>query len=175
MELVHGDITRSRVDAVVNAANTQLQHGGGVAGAIARYGGPDIQSESDAWVRKHGPISHDKPALTSGGILHCQHVIHTVGPIWGEGDEDHKLECSVQSALRLADQLGCKSVALPAISTGIFGFPIDRGARVILDAMIAYLQSQSDGRLRRIAITLIDKPGVDIFAAEFDVRWGNAP
>jgi O-acetyl-ADP-ribose deacetylase (regulator of RNase III) len=172
--LIHGDITRSSVEAIINAANTQLQHGGGVAGAIARVGGPIIQRESDDWVRSHGPLSHDTPALTSAGDLPCQYVIHTVGPIWGEGDEDQKLHSAVQSALRLADENGFKSIALPAISTGIYGFPKDRGARVILDAIITYLDGTPDTCLSRVEITLIDEPSVEIFAAEFDVRWGDS-
>jgi O-acetyl-ADP-ribose deacetylase (regulator of RNase III) len=172
--LIHGDITCSSVEAIINAANSRLQHGGGVASAIARAGGPIIQKESDDWIRSHGPLSHDTPALTSAGDLPCKYVIHTVGPIWGEGEEDKKLHTAVQSALRLADKKGFKSVALPAISTGIYGFPKDRGARVILDAIITYLDGTPDTGLSQVEITLIDKPSVEIFAAEFDARWGDA-
>jgi len=175
LQLIHGDITQSSVDAIINAANSQLQHGGGVAGAIARQGGQTIQLESDAWVRKHGAITHDTPALTTGGNLPSRYVIHTVGPIWGEGDEDRKLNMAVQSALRLADDNDYASVAIPAVSTGIYGFPKDRGARVILDSILAYLNSQDESSLMQIEITLIDEHSVDIFAAEFDARWGSNP
>ena len=172
LELIHGDITQSSVDAIINAANPQLQHGGGVAGAIARKGGPTIQLESDAWVRNHGAITHDAPALTTGGNLPSRHVIHTVGPIWGEGDEDHKLTMAVQSALRLADDQAYQSVALPAVSTGIYGFPKERAAHVILDAILAFIDDQRHTTVRHIAITLIDEYSVEVFAAEFDARWG---
>lgn len=174
LQLIHGDITQSSVDAIINAANTRLEHGGGVAAAIARQGRPTIQLESDAWVQEHGPITHDTPALTTGGKLASRHVIHTVGPIWGEGDEDHKLSMAIQSALRLASAHGFQSVALPAVSTGIYGFPKARGAQVILDAILAYFNGQSDSSLSHIEITLIDENSVEIFAAEFDSRCGHA-
>jgi O-acetyl-ADP-ribose deacetylase (regulator of RNase III) len=174
LHLIHGDITHSSVDAIINAANRQLQHGGGVAGAIARAGGQIIQTESNEWVRSHGPLTYDTPALTSAGDLPSRYVIHTVGPVWGEGDEDRKLRTAVQSALHLADEKGFKSVAMPAISTGIFGFPKDRGARVILDAIIDYLDNTVDTSLSRVEVTLIDEPSVKIFATEFDTRWGDA-
>ena len=87
-----GDITLAETEAIVNAANKRLRHGGGVAGAIARRGGPAIQAESAMWVAEHGPISADKPAFTSGGEMACKYVIHAVGPVWGEGDEDEKLD-----------------------------------------------------------------------------------
>jgi O-acetyl-ADP-ribose deacetylase (regulator of RNase III) len=171
--LIHGDITQSSVDAIINAANAQLQHGGGVAGAIARSGGAAIQAESDEWIQKHGFIAHDAPALTSAGDLPCRHVIHAVGPIWGEGEEDRKLDMTVQSALRLAHAESFESVAMPAISTGIYAFPKDRGAQVILDAILSFLNLYSESTLKRIEITLIDELSVTIFAKEFDKRWGS--
>jgi len=174
LRLVHGDLTEERVDAIVNAANAQLAHGGGVAGAISRRGGPQIQAESDAWVRQHGPVPHDRPAVTGGGRLPCRHVIHAVGPVWGEGDEDAKLASAVSGSLAVADELGLTSLALPAISTGIFGFPKDRGARVILDAIVTYLQAHPQSPLHEIRITLIDSPSVAIFAEEFGRRWPSS-
>jgi O-acetyl-ADP-ribose deacetylase (regulator of RNase III) len=171
--LIHGDITQSPAEAIMNAANAQLQHGGGVAGAIARAGGPTIQAESDEWVKKNGPISHDSPAITSAGNLHCRYVIHAVGPIWGEGDETQKLSTAVESALRLADEHGIQSLALPAISTGIYGFPKELGAEVILDALLDFPKQYPETSLSLIEITLIDEPSVSIFAAEFDNRWGH--
>jgi O-acetyl-ADP-ribose deacetylase (regulator of RNase III) len=170
IRLIHGDITESPAEAIVNAANAQLQHGGGVAGAIARVGGPIIQAESNEWIRKNGLVSHNAPAITSAGDLPCQYVIHTVGPIWGEGDETRKLSTAVQSALRLAHELGIQNIALPAISTGIYGFPKDLGAQVILDALLDFSERHIDTKLRRIDITLIDEPSVSIFAAEFEKR-----
>jgi O-acetyl-ADP-ribose deacetylase (regulator of RNase III) len=171
MRLIHGDLTQERVDAIVNAANAQLAHGGGVAGAIVRVGGPEIQAESNAWVREHGPISHANPAITGAGQLPCRYVIHAVGPVWGEGDEDAKLRSAVTGVLALADEKALTRLALPAISTGIFGFPKDRGARVILDAIVDYFAGHPDSSLREVRITLIDKPSVTIFADEFGLRW----
>ncbi len=171
LRLVHGDLTEEHVDAIVNAANAHLAHGGGVAGAIVRRGGREIQQESDAWVRQHGPASPDRPALTTAGRLPSRYVIHAVGPVWGEGDEDAKLQSAVTGALALASQHDLASLALPAISTGIFGFPKDRGARVILDSILAFFTAHPTSSLREIRITLIDEPSVEIFAEEFRHRW----
>jgi O-acetyl-ADP-ribose deacetylase (regulator of RNase III) len=171
LRLVHGDLTEERVDAIVNAANAQLVHGGGVAGAISHSGGPDIQAQSDAWVREHGLVTHARPALTGAGRLPCRYVIHAVGPVWGEGNEDANLRVAVTGSLALADELRLASLALPAISTGIFGFPKDRGARIIVDAILDFLSTQPQTSLQEIRITLIDQPSVLIFSQEFARRW----
>ncbi len=171
LRLVHGDLTEERVDAIVNAANAQLVHGGGVAGAISHSGGPDIQAQSDAWVREHGLVTHERPALTGAGRLPCRFVIHAVGPVWGEGNEDANLRVAVTGSLALADELRLASLALPAISTGIFGFPKDRGARIIVDAILDFLSTQPQTSLQEIRITLIDQPSVLIFSQEFARRW----
>src|SRR5512139_4331821 len=106
LQIVQGDITMEAVDAIVNAANEHLQHGGGVAWAISKKGGPVIQKESNDWVRQHGPIPHSHPAWTSGGLLPAKYVIHAVGPVWGDtqsagagGDEDKKLAEAVTGSL----------------------------------------------------------------------------
>jgi O-acetyl-ADP-ribose deacetylase (regulator of RNase III) len=147
LQIVQGDLTQEKVDAIVNAANSMLQHGGGVAGAIVRAGGRQIQAESDAWVRQHEPVSHSQPAYTSAGNLPCRYVIHAVGPVWGEGDEDHKLAQAVGGSLRVADRLGLDSIAFPAISTGIFGFPTQRAAGVILSVIREYFTQNPASRL----------------------------
>jgi O-acetyl-ADP-ribose deacetylase (regulator of RNase III) len=162
-QIVQGDITREEVDVIVNAANTHLQHGGGVAGVISRVGGPEIQRESDQWLREHGPISHWAPAYTTGGRLPCKYIIHAVGPIWGSGDEDNKLAAAVTGSLRLSDELNLKSIALPAISTGIYGFPKDPAARVIFEAIKEYFSQNSQSGLKLVRLTLFDKSTVDIF------------
>src|SRR5215213_10192708 len=95
IQIVQGDITIEEVDAIVNAANEHLQHGGGVAWAISKKGGSAIQQESDFWIRQHGSVPHARPAWTSGGLLPAKYVIHAVGPVWGDGDEDNKLEAAV--------------------------------------------------------------------------------
>jgi putative ATPase len=140
IRVVQGDLTQEPVDAIVNAANSQLSHGGGVAGAIARAGGPDIQHESDRWVEEHGPVPTGDAAITGGGRLRCDHVVHAVGPIWSQHspeEADRLLASAVRNALALAADHDARTVSLPGISTGIYGFPKDRGARVILDAVLA--------------------------------------
>lgn len=161
--LIHGDITEERVDAIVNAANAQLQHGGGVAGAITIRGGPQIQSESDAWVREHGQVSHGEPAYTSAGELPCRYVIHAVGPVWGKGDEDRKLRDAIRGALKLADQLRVTSISFPAISTGIFGFPIEHAARINFDVIKDYFSSNEKSILSVVRVTLFDQASLDTF------------
>jgi O-acetyl-ADP-ribose deacetylase (regulator of RNase III) len=163
LQIVRGDLTQEHVDAIVNAANSALQHGGGVAGAIVRRGGAEIQAESNAWVRQYGPVSHSEPAYTTGGLLPCRYVIHAVGPIWGEGDEDDKLAAAVTGSLRLADRLGLASIAFPAISTGIFGFPKERAAGLILGAIREYFQRQVHSGLKQVRLTLFDPETIKAF------------
>jgi O-acetyl-ADP-ribose deacetylase len=174
LRLIHGDITEEKVDAIVNAANAHLLHGGGIAAAIVRRGGKGIQDESNTWVREHGPITHAKPALTGAGSLPCRYVIHAVGPKWGEGDDDAKLHTAVTAALSLADERGFNNLALPAISTGIYGFPKERGAEVILDAITDFYSQYPARTLEEIRLTLIDEPSVRVFTAAFNSRWPNS-
>lgn len=168
IRVLQGDITREEVDAIVNAANAHLIHGGGLAGVILRRGGEQIRIESEAWIREHGPVKHASPAYTSGGDLPCRYVIHAVGPVWGEGDEDTKLRSAVIGALSLADHLKLESLALPAISTGIFGFPKARAARVILRAIKEYFESNQNSGLLDLRVTLFDTPAVDAFVQAWD-------
>lgn len=167
LQIVQGDLTLEAVDAIVNAANRELQHGGGVAWAIARQGGEAIQRESDSWVRQHGPVSHAEPAFTSGGKLPCKYVLHAVGPVWGEGDEDAKLAAAITGSLRRADELQLESLALPAISTGIFGFPKDRAAKIILAEIEKYFAEAKKSGLKLVRVTLFDQPTIDAFLGEW--------
>jgi O-acetyl-ADP-ribose deacetylase len=167
LQLVQGDITMEKVDAIVNAANKALNHAGGVAAAISRKGGPQIQSESDAWVKLHGPVSHTEPAVTSGGQMPARYVIHAVGPVWGEGNEDFKLTQAVQGSLKRADELGLTAIALPAISTGIFGFPKERAAGVIYKAIRGYLAQTPASALTQIRLTLYDQPTLEAFLRQW--------
>ena len=173
IQLVQGDITTEEVDAVVNAANEPLQHGGGVAWAISKKGGSTIQKESDAWIRHHGPVSHARPAWTSGGLLPAKYVIHAVGPVWGDGDEDNKLESAVTGSLRVADELKCSSIALPAISTGIYGFPKDRAAGIIFSAIEKYFTENSSSGLKIVKLVLFDQSTVDVFLKSWHGKWGQ--
>jgi O-acetyl-ADP-ribose deacetylase (regulator of RNase III) len=172
--IAQGDITAESVDAIVNAANEHLEHGGGVAWAIAKKGGEAIEKESREWIRKHGPVTHTHPAWTSGGNLPAKYVIHAVGPIWlnGRDDEDLKLEQCVTGSLRAADELKCQSIAFPAISTGIFGFPKDRAAGIMLSAIEAYFGS-SDSNLTVVKLVLFDQATVDVFLKTWQTRWGQ--
>lgn len=169
--LVRGDITSERVDAIVNAANTHLQHGGGVAAAIARKGGPAIQRESDAI----GVVATGSAAVTSAGDLPCRYVIHAVGPIWGSGDEDAKLRSAVRAALAQAEAVGASSVSLPAISSGIYGFPKDRCAQVMLSAICDHVAERSGGTLRDIRLCLYDAPTVEAFEAAWSEWSADTP
>jgi O-acetyl-ADP-ribose deacetylase (regulator of RNase III) len=120
LRLAKGDITERNVDAIVNAANSYLKHGGGVAAAIVRKGGAIIQEESDKIVASRGGIAVGSAVYTTAGNLPCKAVIHTVGPRMGEGNEDYKLRKAVRSSLLLASEKGFRSVSMPAISSGIF-------------------------------------------------------
>jgi O-acetyl-ADP-ribose deacetylase (regulator of RNase III) len=163
LQLARGDITDETVEAIVNAANSHLAHGAGVAGAIVRRGGRQIQVESDQWVRDHGLVSHAEPAYTHAGNLPCRYVIHAVGPMWGEGDEEAKLAAAVRGSLCLAEQLGLSSIAFPAISTGIFDFPVDLAARVMLAAIQHYLMANPTSGLKIIRLVLYDQASVNAF------------
>jgi O-acetyl-ADP-ribose deacetylase (regulator of RNase III) len=164
LQIAQGDITDETVDAIVNAANSHLYHGAGVAGAIVRRGGPKIQAESNQWVREHGPVTHAEPAYTHAGNLPCRFVIHAVGPVWGEnGDEQEKLEAAIRGSLHLADQLAIESIAFPAISTGIFGFPKLCAAEVILFTIRDYFTHNPNSILKLVRLVLYDQETLQAF------------
>jgi len=137
--LINGDLTEQTTDAIVNPANSELLLGGGVAGAIRRKGGPKIQEECG----RIGGTPVGTAVITTGGNLKAKHVIHAVGPMMGEGDEDRKLHDATLNSLRLADQHQLKSIAFPAISTGIFGYPIERCAPIMLATTVEYLRGKT--------------------------------
>lgn len=167
MRVVRGDLTAEAVDAIVNAANEYLAHGGGVAGAIVRRGGEAIQRESDAWVQAHGPVPTGSAALTGGGRLPARYVIHAVGPIWrGRGDEPALLRAAVQSALALAEAHGLHTISMPAISSGIFGFPKPLAAQVIWDAVLDYLRDHPQTSLQEIRLCNVDELTARLFYEE---------
>jgi O-acetyl-ADP-ribose deacetylase (regulator of RNase III) len=170
LALEHGDLTEARVDAIVNAANSHLAHGGGVAGAIVRRGGRVIQQESDDWLARHGPAGHERPALTSAGALPARAVIHAVGPIWQDGQQDEpaNLRAAYTSALALAHAQGFASVAFPSISTGIFGFPVAQGAQIAVGAALDFMAAHPDSPLREVRFVLIDAATLRVFETEFD-------
>lgn len=162
--LVHGDITEEKVDAIVNAANSRLKHGGGVAAAISGKGGSSIQKESD----EIGFVNVGEAAITGGGNLPAKYVIHAVGPQWGEGDEDEKLKNAVLSSLKLGDKKKIQSMSMPAISAGIFGFPKDRCAEILIHNIIEYLESNPDSTLKEVRICLFDQPTLEAFKQAYN-------
>ncbi|MEV4332069.1 O-acetyl-ADP-ribose deacetylase [Streptomyces sp. NPDC049597] len=133
--LVRGDITEQHADAIVNAANSSLLGGGGVDGAIHRRGGPEILAECRALRASHygKGLPTGAAVATTAGRLHAAHVIHTVGPVWSrEEDRSALLASCYRESLRVAAELGARTVAFPAISTGVYGWPMDDGARIAL-------------------------------------------
>jgi len=157
IELTKGDITDLEVDAIVNAANSQLKLGGGVAGAIRRKGGPKIQEECD----RIGYCPVGGAVITSAGNLKAKYVIHAVGPRYGEGDEDNKLKNATLNSLKIADQYKVKTIAFPAISTGIFGFPKDRCAKIMLSTAAEYLKGQTG--IEKVVFCLYDDETFRVF------------
>ncbi len=158
--LKQGDITEMKVDAIVNAANEHLQHGGGVAAAIARKGGKVIWEESE----KIGYVPTGSAAVTSAGNLPCKYVIHAVGPIWrgGKNNEASLLASAIKKSLLEATKLNLKSIAFPAISTGIFGYPVKEAAEVMLSTAINYLKSTGTP-LEEVYFVLYDNKTFQIF------------
>lgn len=139
-----GDLTRLDVDVVVNAANEHLSHGGGVAAALVRAGGGVVQVESDAWVAEHGPVGFGQAAITGAGAMPAAHVAHVVGPRWSGSDRDRdRLAAAVMAALDAASDLGARSIAFPAISTGVFGGPLDECARIIAVTALAWTSARA--------------------------------
>ncbi|OGW45854.1 MAG: Appr-1-p processing protein [Nitrospirae bacterium RBG_13_41_22] len=164
LRLIQGDITGRDVDAIVNAANSYLQHGGGVAGAIVKKGGYIIQEESD----KIGFTPVGTAVITTAGKLSARFVIHAVGPRIGEGDEDNKLRSAVLNSLLLASEKGLKSISMPAISSGIFGFPKDRCANILVRTALNYIKENPKSSLESIEFCVYDDLTTGHFKKEFD-------
>jgi len=162
IKLVQGDITDQATDAIVNAANAQLILGGGVAGAIRRKGGPIIQEECN----KIGGTFVGGAVITTGGKLKAKHVIHAVGPRMGEGDEDRKLMNAALNSLKLMDEHGLKSIAFPAISTGIFGYPIDRCAKILISTTKEYIAAET--QVKEVIFCLFSNSDYEVFNKELD-------
>jgi O-acetyl-ADP-ribose deacetylase (regulator of RNase III) len=163
IKVVQGDLTAQPVAAIVNAANEHLQHGGGVAAAIVQAGGQTIQSESDQWVAEHGPIGPGRAAITGAGKLQAQYVIHVVGPRYREGqDNEALLEEAVAAALDAAAMSGCRTVALPAISAGIFGYPRAGACQVIATTCRNWLDRRP-GLISEIRLVGFDREVADEF------------
>lgn len=173
LSLRQGDITDEAVDAIVNAANSGLVHGGGVAGAILRKGGQIIQDESD----RLGKIRIGGAAVTGAGRLPAKWVIHAVGPVWrGQAPEenDRLLASATTAALEIAHEKGAESIAFPAVSSGIFGFPKHRCAEVMIAAVVDWAVSHPNDGPRDLRFTIIDAPTAEFFLVEMERRFGEA-
>ena len=173
LEIQAGDITRMDTDVIVNAANKHMEHGGGVAAVIVKRGGQIIQEESRKWVEAHGPISYNQPAFTTAGEMKCKFVIHAVGPVWGEGDEDRKLAGAIRSSLLLANDLRAESISFPAISTGIFGFPADRAADIFMKEISSFCSEKQGQSIKRIILVLFDARKLSTFTNSFDDQFNH--
>lgn len=175
IQIRKGDLTTEQVDAIVNAANGGLQHGGGVAYAIQRAGGHIIYKESNDWIREHGLIPTGEVGLTRGGDLPAKYVIHAVGPVYkgGNKNEEQLLTNAVMNSLKKANELGLKSIALPAISSGIFGFPKDKCANILINTSIKFFEENEDTSLEVIRLTNFDDITVNVFIEEFEMIFGK--
>ena len=179
--VVQGDITDENVDAIVNAANEYLAHGGGVAGAISRRGGYKIQEESDEYVRKHGRVHTGHVGVTGPGNLRCKFVIHAVGPVYsGNKIDDEELESAVYQSFFKANELKLQNISIPAISSGIFGYPKPRCAKVMfktakkfVDDMEALITQGSYCSLNEIRFTNFDSETAQLLEQEFDSFFEN--
>jgi len=162
LSLVQGDITQQDTDAVVNAANARLAGGAGVDGAIHRAGGPSIMEQC----RQIGGCPTGQAVITSGGNLKARYVIHTVGPVYqgGTRGEAHLLKSAYLESLRLASARGLKSIAFPAISTGVYSYPLAEAARIALKTTIDYLRTHDD--LTLVRFVLYDHPTLAVFQDE---------
>ena len=166
---VLGDITTVAVDAIVNAANSGLLGGGGVDGAIHRAGGPAILAECREIVARIGRLPQGEAVITGAGNLPCAHVIHTVGPIWGrqsDEDADRILTSAYVESLRLAEAEGCASVAFPNISTGVYGFPKPRAARVAVEAVRGHLRDETT--LDDVVFVCFDEENLSLYRKLLD-------
>lgn len=166
--LIQGDITTQEVDAIVNAANKALRPGGGVDAAITQAAGPEALADRERVIRERGvpPLPTGQAVATIGGALAARWIIHTAGPIYSGSAEDPLLlaSCHVES-LRLADQLGALTVAFPAISTGIFGYPLAEAAPIAIDAVLT-----ARTRVREVRFVLFDERSMNAFRVALSGR-----
>jgi O-acetyl-ADP-ribose deacetylase (regulator of RNase III) len=173
IRLIKGDITFRNVDVVVNAANPNLKHGGGVAAAIVRIGGQIIQEESD----KIGFVPVGSAAITTSGKLPCKAVIHAVGPRMGEGDENAKLRSAIRASLLIASEKKFRDIAIPAVSSGIFGFPKDKCAAILTSESLNFLlnrgEDKEESTLEIVEFCIIDSDTLNEFRLQFRVLKNN--
>ena len=165
ISIIQGDITRQSTDAIVNAANSSLMGGGGVDGAIHRAGGPAILEECKQIVARQGQLPTGQAVMTTGGNLPARHVIHTVGPVWHGGNkgEAKLLESAYRESLRVAAENNLTSVSFPSISTGAFGYPVERAATTAITTAIEFLRERETS-LKEIIFVLFDSHTYETYA-----------
>ena len=177
LEIKVADLLGAPVDVIVNPANAGLSHGGGVAGQIVHQGGDVIQTESDLFIKEHGLLESGMVALSCAGLLPYKAIVHAVGPKMGEGDEQRKIQLAVSRSLQLCDMHDWKSIAFPAISTGIFGVPIKASAAAFFLAITSYWDARIDASPEKIIICLTEtnfRPFLDAFREKsFEQDGGN--
>ncbi len=164
------DLLQEPVDAIVNAANGRLAHGGGVAAVIARAAGAALKEEGDKIVEERGEIPVGEAVVTTGGRLSFKGVIHAIGPQMGQGDEENKLVQALQSAFMRATERGWKSLSFPAVSAGIFAVPLESCARAYVRAVVEFFRRHPESSLKEIRLCLLQGPLVDLISREIDAR-----
>ncbi len=167
IKLVQGNIALMDTEAIVNAANKSLILGGGVAGAIRTYGGASIQEECN----KIGPIDVGEAIITGGGKLKAKYVIHAVGPVYGEGDEEIKLARATWNSLEIARKKDLQNIAIPAISTGIFRFPIKKCSEIMLQEALKFLRENKYPK--EIIFCLYDHSALSVFEESLEKLMGD--
>jgi O-acetyl-ADP-ribose deacetylase (regulator of RNase III) len=169
LTITRGDITAQATDAIVNAANPSLMGGGGVDGAIHRAGGPAILEECKQIVSKQGRLPTGKAVITTGGNLKAKHVIHTVGPVWhgGSSNEAQLLASAYQESLKLAVEHGSTSISFPSISTGAYGYPVEKAARVAIKAVVSFLREHTT-QLEEVVFVLFDLKTYQAYRSALD-------
>lgn len=163
IELLQGDITKTKVDAIVNAANSSLMGGGGVDGVIHRAGGPTILEECRRIVARQGRCATGQAVITTAGDLPARYVIHTVGPVWngGRNREEELLRNAYENSLKLAVENKVESIAFPNISTGVYSFPKDKAARIAVETVTAFLAS--DDQIKKVYFVCYDQENYSLY------------
>ena len=173
--IIKGDITHQGTDAIVNAANPSLMGGGGVDGAIHRAGGPAILEECKQIVAKQGHLPTGKAVITTGGNLKARYVIHTVGPVWygGHKGESELLASAYQESLKLAAENHLGSISFPSISTGAYGYPVDKAAKTALKAVISFLH-RGPTFIKEVVFVLFDSATLSAYSSALGEVMGEA-
>lgn len=174
LSIVWGDITRRATDAVVNAANSSLMGGGGVDGAIHRAGGPAILEECKEIVSRQGRLPAGKAVITTGGNLKAKHVIHTVGPFWhgGAGNEAELLASAYRESLKVAAENKLASISFPSISTGAYGYPVDKAAKIAIGTVISFLKERATS-IQEVVFVLFDSRTNESYCSALQEMMGE--